>query len=206
VHRTVSTFLISTAQLLKNVVVAPNPVFGKIRDGWLVQEVVAVFTFALLITLLKAWFKSSNSPPAANFFVSESLNQALSFLAHPLLGVIFFCLAYCAFLLGVSAMCRTLERHVSIKSLTISLMAISAVGVIMHLAFYPLSLLLPTSLLLLGEYLVYVWILVLSILAIKTVQHFSAWKAIVSFLVPFFFVVLSAGHLSVAPYIGYLKG
>lgn len=199
-------FLISTVQLAKNIVIAPNTVFEETRDGGLAREVMAIFGVALLITLGKASFKSFTEPPqTANFFVSESLNEVLSFLGHPLLGMIFFYLVYCVFLLGVSGMCRIFKKGVRAKPLVISLMAISAIGVIMQVVFYPLSFLLPRPLLLLGEYLVYGWVLVLSILAIRAAQRLSPWRAVVCFLVPFSFLLLGAVQLGVAPYIAYLK-
>jgi len=196
---------LSTLRVMRDVIIAPMTVFDKTRDGGLAREAVILFGTCVLITVSKAFSKSFTVPErTVNFFVTDSLNEVLSFLGHPLITLLFFYLVYGVFLMGIFLTSRSFNKETRVTPFIISLMTVSAIGIITQVVFYASTSFLPKQALVLGRYAVYCWVVVLSVLAIRESLRLSVWHSIICFLVPFL-VLLSVGvQLGVAPYLSWL--
>ncbi len=191
---------------VKETIVSPGTFFEKIGEGRLAYQTVAIFGIAATVTFLKAFLRaSSSSARQQDFFPDSLLNSILSLLGNPLLSWLFSYFMYFAFLWCVHRMSTSVfASKVEIRALFIAAMALSGIGVAMHIVAHISSFLLPAYILVVAAYGCYFWILFLTIKAVHVLSGLSIQNATVSVLTPFVPIFFIGGMPALAPYLSWL--
>ena len=193
---------LSSVSLVKDVILRPGDAFRKTKNGELQRETLIVFAVAALIPLLKSFSARRQS---INFFADERLNQLLSILSIPQIKWFIMYFVYFAMIYFIFGICRLFGRTESLKDLMMAFMSISAVGVVSQILFLAIHFVLPKNVMFTVSYLVYLWVIGLSIRAIQVTQDLSFSKALVSFLPPAIILAVICGMTIVAPYLTWLS-
>ena len=193
--------LLSSGYVTRDIFLQPGDVFRKVRNGELQKEIFILFSIAALIPLLKTFYLKRQF---LNFFPDERLNQLLSTLSIPQVKWFVTYLAYFIMICFIFCICRLLGKSEKIKLLMLALMSISGVGIVAQIVFYPLQFVLPTKVMFIGSYCVYLWVFALSVKAIQVTQDLSLSKAVVSLLPPAIVFAVICGMAAVSPYLAWL--
>lgn len=188
--------------MVRDIIILPNSVFENIRNDKLFKEVYTIFCIGALITFLKTFMIKQKT---ITFFNYEKLNVIISWLSIPQIYWFMSYLSYFIFILCLFTICKFFNKQATLKTLVVSLMSISGIGVVLQVLFYILKFIMPKNFILISTYLVYFWVIILSISAIKTTQDISFPKAIICFLLaslPFVFLAL---FVSISPYLAWLN-
>lgn len=188
--------------LLKDVILHPTSAFEKIKQNGFQRATLIIFGFGALLPFCKSFIAKRQ---IISFFANERMNQIFSIMSIPQLRWFIIYMAYFGFLYGIFSMCRFFNQKANIKSLLLTFMSISVVGIVGQIFFYPLLFILPKNLVFLGNYMLYLWSGVLSIQAIRITQGLSLPKAIISFFVPAIIIVAIMGLTAIAPYLTWLN-
>lgn len=191
----------SLAYFVRDIILRPVNIFRKIENGDIQNEVFLVFAVSCLVTLFKSFLTRRN---VFNFFADERLNQIVSIFSANQIRWLVIYIAYFAMIYSVFVICRLFGREQSLKPLMLALMSISGVGIVSQVFFYPLHLVLPKNIILIGSYVVYLWVTGLSIRAIQMTQGLSFLKAIASFLPPAIIFITICGMAVISPYLAWL--
>jgi hypothetical protein len=197
----VKEILLNTIYLTKNIIMYPNRAFVNIRERNFLNEVLLVFLFGALITLIKSF---SQKGKIVNFFEYHQVNEFLTVLSIPQVLWITSYASYFIFIFIMLLVCRVFKRQIESKHLVLSIMSLSGVGVVIQILFYAFKFVFPQEYLIIGSNIIFLWVVILSIWAIKATQNFSVFKSIICFLIPalpFIFLVYLAG---MAPYLMWL--
>jgi len=193
--------LVSSGYLIREMALRPNSVFEKIKRGGFLKETVIVFVIGALIPLVKSFFIRKQS---ITFFADEWINQLLSTLNIPQLSWAISYIGYFGFLFCVYGICRLFNKKSNLRAFTLAFMGISAIGIVGQVFFYVLQFILSKSLLLFGGYVLYLWVVWLSLQAIRVTQGFSFLKTLVAFFSPFIVIVAIMGLTAICPYLVWL--
>ena len=196
-----TVLLASSVSLLWGVIVHPVTVFKEIRQGKYLTETLILFVLGVLITFLKSFLARGR---AMSFFADEHLNQFFSILSLPQIQWLLIHVMYFVFLLGILGLCRLFNRVGSTRSLVFAFMAISAVGVVGQVLFSAIQFVVPQDWLVWGEKFLYLYVISLSLQAIRVTQDLSFPQAFVSFFSPAVVLVALMGLTTIAPYLAWL--
>lgn len=185
--------------LLKAIVLSPGEIFTNSREKS--KEIVSLFTISFIIVLLKSFFKARHE--ASNFFETQILNEIIYFLSIPQIAAIAIYLFFFIFSLLLFLVIRIFSKDASLKSLMLSLMSISGVGIFAHIATMPLMFFAKSLINPIG-YIFYLWVIVLTLWAIKNSQNLPLVKVIPSFLVVAFPFLLFGWLPVISPYLVFL--
>lgn len=192
----------SVGYLMKDMIFQPSNIFNKIKQGYMLEETLTIFCLGALITFLKSFnFKSQ----VINFYASAWKNKFFSFLSNPQLSWLLFYVIYFIFLLSLFIVCRYFNRRTNLKTLVIALMSISSIGILGQALFFVSKSIFSTSFLLWGSYVIYFWVLYLSLQAIKITQDVSYFKALISFSLPAIVLGAFIGFSTMSPYLIWLS-
>lgn len=187
--------------LAQGVILYPGGVFVDIKKGKLMNETLLVFCFGALITFIKSFFQEGQ---LVNFFEDNRINNILGILSIPQVLWIISYVSYFIFISVMLIICRLFYKKIESKNLILSIMSLSVIGVVMQILFYAFKFIVPQEYLIIGSNLIYLWVVILSIWAIKATQNFSFFKSTICFVIPalpFIFWVYLAG---MAPYLMWL--
>lgn len=189
-------------QLLKDIVIRPISVFEKISNGSLSREVYITFGLGAFITFSKTFALKQLE---INFFTNYHLNQILSFLSNPQIrwGLVY--IFYFLFLFLIFSLCKYFFKQAKWKTLLLSLMSISGIGVISQILFFLFSFIFPNNLSTILSYLIFLWVAFLSVLAIKYSQNIPLTKSIILFIIsalPIIFIIRLVG---ISPYLAWIN-
>ena len=172
-----------------------------IKKGKLMNETLLVFCLGALITFIKSFFQEGQ---LVNFFEDDRINNILGMLSIPQVLWIISYASYFIFIFVMLIICRLFNKKIESKHLALAIMSLSGLGVVMQILFYAFKFILPQEYLIIGSNLIYLWVVILSIWAIKATQNLSFFKSIICFVIPalpFIFWVYLAG---MAPYLMWL--
>ena len=193
--------LLNTIKLLILIIIAPLNVFEKIKDRTISKEVFIVFLMAAVICFLRT-FSLNGSP--INFYEDGRLNNILSILNIPRITWIMNYIFYFFFILSVFLFFKLAFRTPKFDILIISLMSVSGLGVVSHVLFFIIGSSMPSSVMQVLGYLVYLWCITLTLFAIKTSQSTSHLKAFVVFLIAGAPIIFIGSLTSLAPYLAWI--
>jgi hypothetical protein len=196
--------LLISGLLIKDVVLSPRRMFSHEISYEPIKGIVILFLTGLLITLLKT-FAPAKKVSAVTFFGSSALNSVFSSLSNPQIVWLVVYAAYFIFILLILLMCKLLNGRVEAKSLVLSLISVSAIGVLLQVICYALKYIVPFNVIVVCGYAAYLWIAFVSVLAIKASQKMSAIKAVVCFILPAIPVTIFAGLPAISPYLAWLN-
>lgn len=197
--------IFNTVNLIINIIIAPKRLFMSIKDGKYVEETYLIFTLAAIITFIKS-FMIKQPTFSASYYNYELLNRTIELLHNAHVSWFISYLSYFVFLFIVFLFCRIFDKRVLYKNVVLSLMVISAIGVTAQITFFLLSFILQEHVLFICGYLVFLWVICLSIIAINVTQTLSLARSIVCFIVPAVPFSLFIVFVSIAPYLAWLLG
>ncbi len=185
--------------LLKYICINPKKAFqiGIGNPG----VVLVVFVVTYLITLVKSLSMKGHS---ITFYESHMINSFFSFVSIPSVRVNIAYLAYFMSIIVMYASCRYINSSCNYRSLLLSMMSLSGVGIYGRSFMSIIGLIFPKTNLLGFQYLFLAWVVAISICAIKESQGVSLPKAAFCFFVgvlPFF---IFGGFSMLAPYLAFL--
>ncbi len=198
-----NVILFSAVSLIGQILLSPRLILRKIKDEGYNKEVLTIFFVAALITLIKSFFVKRKEFVFA-FFDTELLNQIAIILDNSHIYWIILNISYFLFILLVYIVCKLFNRGNNFKQLVISLMSLGGVGIVAQGLFYILKIIFPHNIILFSSYIVYLWIFILSISAIKISQNISVPKALICFFIAALPFILFAYFVGMAPYLAWL--
>ena len=184
-------------ELLSYIILRPVSVFRKINNGKYKYEVIIMFLASISITLFKSFSKNSYQ---GNFFSNQSVNEIVAFFDIPQIRWVITLISFGLFVFLVSIFCKLFLKKCNPKILVMTLMSISGVGVILHLLFSLFSIFLSQNLIYAARHLAFIWIVCLSIAAIKNSQQTTFIKSIIIFILAGLPPIFIIGLPGIAPY------
>jgi len=192
--------VVNTAILIRDSILFPRRLFEDISKGRFIKELFIAFSLGALITFSKSFFITRKTF-TFEFFNSEVLNKVIVWFNNSQVSWLGAYVCYFIFIFFVFVMCSFFNKQVRFKQVAISLMSLSGFGVAMQIVFYVLKFAASKNLLLVGSYIVYIWLLFLSVLALRTMQNMSFLKAATCFLIPAMPFVFVTSFVGIAPYL-----
>ena len=184
--------------LMKAIVFSPGELFKTSKEKK--RDIILLFVFSFFIVFLKSFFKERHW---INFYANQPLNELFSFFAIPQISVIATYFSFFIFVFVLFCFAKLFSKEGSFKQLLFALMSISGIGILSHLIVTPLNIL-SKSLALPICFIFYMWVVILTILAIKNTQSVAFVKAIPIFLLGALPFILFGWILVVSPYLGCL--
>lgn len=199
-------FIYEIFQLVRDMICAPNSVFSKINEDKLAAEAASVFMLSLAITCFKGYLRSaSEARRSLTFFENDGLNQALQSVGHPGAALLIMNLIYVGFIFVALAVSKVTVRKIEAKRFVVGLFAISALAVCSHFIFGVLSFLPVKAVFNWVTMLVYVWVSVLTIVAMQKCLGLSFRASLATFLVAFVTLFPFSLHFGLAPYLSWIS-
>ncbi|NDY43595.1 hypothetical protein G3N55_12195 [Dissulfurirhabdus thermomarina] len=186
--------------LIKAIVISPGELFKNSKEKK--RDIVLLFVISFAVVFLKSFFKGRYATNF-NFFENQSLNEVFSFLAIPQVTVVTTYISFFIFVSLLFLIVKIFSKEASFKTLLFSLMSISGIGVIAHLIATPMMFFAESFIMSIG-YVFYLWVVVLSVLAIKNSQSLPLVKAVTSFLIVALPFLLFGWLPVISPYLIYL--
>jgi len=197
--------LASVLYLVRGIIFSPNKVFKQVAKGGDTKEIFFIFTMGAILTFAKS-FLVEQGALASTFFVEEKIIKLLAFVSIPQVIWIIGYGGYFLFIFCILALCKLFGAKAQGKSLVFSLMSISGLGVVIQILFYGFQFFIPKELLSICTYLVFFWVILLSLSAIKSTQAISLPKSLLCFFIPaVFFIPFTVGLPVVAPYLAWVN-
>lgn len=193
--------LFSSLYLVRDVFIHPQAVFEKINNNKIHREVYVVFLIGGVISFLKTFLRTGTK---VNFFVDNKFNELFTFLSIPRMSWLIWYTGFFVFIFFLLLACKIINGKVQRKSLTLSLLAISGLGIVFHFLFFPLQLIFREDIIFIFVYLTYLWASVLTVKAISTTQGIAIWKSIICFFIPAVPLTLTALLMVMFPYLAFL--
>ena len=193
---------LNVAKFLKNIVFDPTGVFNKLKKGQLVFETYVVFLIGASITFFKTIRLRGRS---IHFFEDRSVSQILSFFAIPQVKWVFVYIIYFLFVLILSISGRIFFKRIEFRPLFLCLMSISGIGIILQAVFFVLHYIIPQNINFYLTYVAFVWVVVLSLLAIKYSQEISISKSLLLLIIAGLPIIFIAGLTGISPYLAWLN-
>ena len=184
----------------KDIIINPTKLFRKIEQGSSNSSIFVLFFISLLITFVKSFSKSQNF---INFFSNENLNKILSFISIPQArwAITLLSFALSVYLIGI--FCNLFLKRYN-KKLISCILSISSVGILLHLFFFIMYDLLSQKSIYLLRSISFIWVMCLSISAIKNTQNASYMESILVFVLSILPAILIIGLPGFAPYLLWL--
>lgn len=193
----------TTATLIRYAVFSPRSLFEHLKRGGLTKETLIVFVVSAIITFTKTIFVVRNKYHFT-FFYNNVFNRVVVWLNNPLVHWATVYIGYFVFILLVFVACRFFNKKVRFNKIALSLMSISGFGVVMHVVFYLLRLACSKEVVQLCVYVVYVWVVVLSIWGIKSTQDLPLSRSLICVLFPAMPFVFAVSLVGITPYLAWL--
>ena len=188
-------------KLLKDILIHPKSLFEQISKGKLSKEVYIIFGLGAFITFSKTFAVKQHE---ITFFNNYHLNQILTLLSIPQIRWALLYTFYFLFLFLVTYLCKLFFKQAKWKTLMLSLMSVSGIGVVSQILFFIFSFIFPKNLSSILSYLIFLWVTFLSVWAIKYSQNLTLTKSIIVFLIsalPIIFIIRLVG---ISPYLAWI--
>lgn len=191
-------FVIVSLKLFKSVITNPTKMFQDIGRGGHDFPVYFLFIVSVFITFFKSFSVAKKN---VNFFSVEFINKILSFFAIPQIQWIIVFFSFVLFIFLISIFCRILLKGCNKKGLIVSFLSISSAGILLHIMFFIFHYFLSRNSIYMLRNIAFVWIIYLSIIAIKNSQNTSYIKSVVIYIFSALPVVLLSGLIGIAPFL-----
>ncbi len=191
-----TTHLKLTINLIQNTILSPNEFFKKKFSDEVRLNILVLFGIGFLVTFIKSFYIKKN---LFNYYSDETLNSFFSFLAIPQikwLSVYFF---FFIFLLLLRLFCRIYTKGCNMKDIIFNFLAIGCLCIFLQVFFFILSFLMSKQALFLSSYIALIWIIYLSVIAIKWSQKISGLKATLVYISSALPIFLLVGFAGLAP-------
>ncbi|MBL0716934.1 MAG: YIP1 family protein [Desulfosarcina sp.] len=189
--------IIDFLELFKNIILHPAKVFQNMRKDEYAFIVYFLFLTSCLITFLKSFSKKKYNN---NFFANQDINEIIFFFNIPQIQWVITLLSFVLFIFLIGNFCNFFLKRYNKKDLILCLLSISSVGILLHITFFVLHIFLSQQSIYMLGHIAFVWIICLSIIAIKNSQNTSYTKSIIIFILSGVPAVFIIGLSGLAPY------
>ncbi|MBI9090008.1 MAG: hypothetical protein JEZ12_12390 [Desulfobacterium sp.] len=191
----------SSFGILKNIIFSPNRIFKKIGKGEYDFAVYFLFGMSGLITFFKSFgIKTYKN----NYFVNEHFNILMSFFNIPQIKWLFAFISFFLFVFFMKILCLFLLKKCKKKHLMLGLLSVSSAGILLQIVFSVLHYILSQTFIYILSYIAFIWIVCLSIMAIKNSQDTSYVKSAMIYIFSGLPVFLVIGLTGLAPFLLWL--
>jgi hypothetical protein len=195
--------LLVSGLLIKDMVLYPGRVFRQDRSYDPAKGAMILFLAGLLITFLKSLSAAKKGITPA-LFGGSTLNSLFLWLNNPQgRWIVVYC-AYFMFIFLIFLLCKLLIGRIDARLLVLSLISVSAIGVVLQVFFYTLRFILPQNAVVILSYLAYIWVAFVSLKAVAESQKMSFIRAAVCFALPAIVTIILAGLPAISPYLAWL--
>jgi len=167
--------IVNSLGLFKSIIFNPARIFQNIGKGKYDLTVYFLFLVSALITFFKSFSIKKHN---INFFLNESINEILSFFSIPQIKWLITFLSFILFVFLIRVFCQFLLKGCNKKELMVCFLSISSAGILLQILFYILQYFLSQKSVYVLSYIAFVWIVYLSIIAIKNSQNASYMKSV----------------------------
>jgi len=150
-----------------------------------------------VITLFKSFNKTSYKN---NYFTNQNINEIISFFNIPQIRWLIVLLSYVLFIFLIGRLCKLFFKKCNKQKLILCLLSISSVGILLHILFFIFHCFLSQQSIYFLRHIAFVWIIWISIVAIKNSQNISYMQSIMLFILSGLPAVLIIGLPGLAPY------
>ncbi len=187
--------------LFKNIIFSPNRLFKEIGEGEYNFAVWFLFGMSGLITFFKSFgIKTYN----IYYFTNEHFNKIMSFFSIPQIKWFYAFLSFILFVLLMKFFCRFLLKKCKEKDLLLSVLSISSAGILLQIVFSILHYILSQTFIYMLSNIAFIWIVCLSIMAIKNSQGATYMKSCMIYIFSGLPVFLVIGLTGLAPFLLWL--
>jgi hypothetical protein len=195
--------LLVSGLLIKDMILYPGRVFRQERSYDSAKGAMILFLAGLLITFLKS-LSVAKKGVTPTFFGGSVLNSLFLWLNNPQVRwVVVYC-AYFLFIFLIILLCKLLIGRIDARLLVLSLISVSAIGVMLQVFFYTLKFILPQNVVVIFGYVAYLWVAFVSLKAVAESQKMSFIRAAVCFGLPAIVTIILAGLPAISPYLAWL--
>jgi hypothetical protein len=191
----------SLCDLAKFIIIKPKNVFLGIKEGKYSLCIILSFLLCSIMTFYKSYFLKGND---INFYVSEKTNSFFSLMSNPQIKWFMMHIYYFLFILIIITLLKIFNKKVHTKKLILAIMSISVIGLIVQI----ISIILLTINIDIGTesifYLLFMWIILLSISAVKYIEKITIYKSFLFFIIPALFFTFTFGLPSICPYLTWI--
>lgn len=193
--------IITSLDLFKGMIVNPAKTFQNMGKGEHDFSVYFMFLLSGLITFFKSFCINKNN---INFFSNEYINKILSFFSIPQIKWVITYLSFILFVFIIRGFCHFLLKRSNKKELIVCFLSISSAGILLQIFFFVCHYFLPQNFIYVLSYIAFVWIVYLSIIAIKNSQDTSYLKSFLIYIFSGLPAVLIVGLTGLAPFLLWL--
>lgn len=186
-------------EIFKNIILNPPKIFHNIsiREGRYCFSIYFLFFTSCLITFFKSFGKKKYNN---NFFPNQDINEILSFFNIPQIQWVLTLLSFILLIFLIGKFCNYFLRKFNKKGLILCFLSISSAGILLHIFFFVFHYFLPQQTIYILRHIAFVWIIYLSIIAIKTSQNTTYMKSIMIFILSGLPAIFIIGLPGLAPY------
>lgn len=168
--------------IIKGLIFYPRKNLEQIKKGVVSKKLIyTIFAFSMIVTFIRSFFVRWHQ--SFTFFDKQFLNVAVIFLNNPFLMWLREYLLYFIGVFVLVKLCNLFSKS-KCESMPYMLMAISSIGILGQVLFWPLHYLLTHDLLKILGLIFYLWNLTLIFLAVKIVSSLSYVKTSIVILIP----------------------
>lgn len=161
-------------------------------------NIFVLFVLSAFLTFIKS-FTFNVEGNSINYYSNEIYNMLFSFLAIPQIKWLSTYLIFFVFLLLLYLFCHLYTKSCNKKELLLDYLAIGSIGVFLQILFLCLSFVLSNQIIFFISYIALIWIIYLSIIAVKSSQKMSGLKAVFVYISSALPIFLIGGIPCIAP-------
>jgi len=188
---------VSSFELVKSILFNPARAYKNMSNGEHDYSVYILFLVSCLTTLFKSFGKKKYK---SNFFSNQDINEFLSFFNIPQIQWIIALLSFVLFIFLIGKFCKLFLKRYNKKDLIVCFLSISSAGILLHILFFIFHYFLSKQSIYMLRHIAFIWIIYLSIIAIKNTQNASYMKSIMIFILAGLPPIFIIGLPGLAPY------
>lgn len=196
-HFMIKKIIISSFDLVKSILLNPTRAFKNRNKDENDYSVYILFLISCLITFSKSFSKKKYN---YNFFSNQDINEIFSFFNIPQIQWALALLSFILFIFLIGKFCNFFLKKYNKRDLILCLLSIGSAGILLHILFFIFHYFLSQQSIFILRHMAFIWIIYLSISAIKNSQNTSYMKSILIFILAGLPAVFIIGLPGFAPY------
>jgi len=188
--------------LIIGIISTPKKMFNNVQNGKFASESYVMFAICMTFIVLKSFAMPNHS----NTFYHDKLIDRIVYIFNiPQVEIFISLLLYFLFIMCVFYLCKIFRINLDFKPFFVSMLSISSIGIVAQLLFTVLKLVVHSNILHIGFYLVWLWCVILSVLAVQRAGNSFYFLTTLSFITPAFFFVYFFGLTVIFPYLAWVS-
>jgi hypothetical protein len=189
-------------KFIRGILISPIRTLREIENKNNQTCIYVLFTTGAVITFIKSFFVDAIKN---QYFDSDQLVAFFSFLNIPQIKWLIAYTSYIIFVFLVYLIVKLIHKKSDFKKLLLGIMAVSALGIILHFLFLILGRIFPAEVNFFFLYIAILWGIVLTALSIQISQNISpikSWMYLIATSLPIVFI---SGITGILPYYAWLN-